>query len=363
MAATRRRKKSKSRQSNLPSQPLGKGHNRKSKTFVHVTSDSDDSDSGARTDDFAKKRKSRRGNIFASNKNTQLLLCCLCSILVIILLCISGIWMEYSRRTDMEFQLQKLKHEAEMKRIALDRAKIDAELEKLQKNLKELEYNKELVQIQQSHEMEMESLKLKHKKEVEKLKIENERESEDFSLKMHKMKSMMAESDKKLQFDNERESEDFSLKMQKMKSMMAESDKKLQFERDKNEMELRHQTERLKLEHELKLEEEKTKDGNQRQLSELKITKSSELYNNALDALRRQVATEKEALELKRTQCIDAKSKTRDSWWPSSKQQEFADDVCADYKEYKDDVNKLVDKLTSMSQRETPKLTDNSTSE
>jgi len=334
MAATRRRKKSKSRQSNLPSQPLGKGHNRKSKTFVHVTSDSDDSDSGARTDDFAKKRKSRRGNIFASNKNTQLLLCCLCSILVIILLCISGIWMEYSRRTDMEFQLQKLKHEAEMKRIALDRAKIDAELEKLQKNLKELEYNKELVQIQQSHEMEMESLKLKHKKEVEKLKIENERESEDFSLKMHKMKSMM-----------------------------AESDKKLQFERDKNEMELRHQTERLKLEHELKLEEEKTKDGNQRQLSELKITKSSELYNNALDALRRQVATEKEALELKRTQCIDAKSKTRDSWWPSSKQQEFADDVCADYKEYKDDVNKLVDKLTSMSQRETPKLTDNSTSE
>ena len=198
-------------------------------------------------------------------------------------------------------------------------------------NFREIQYNKELVETQQKHEMEMEEMKLKHKKEVETLKIENERESEQYMIKM-----------------------------QKIKSMLAESDKKLQFEQEKHEMELKHETERLKLENMNKLEEVKTKDDNQRLLNELKITKSSELYNNALDALNRQVSKEKEALELKRKDCFIAKQEARDAgWFTGNRYKEHAEDMCGDYKVYREDVNKLIDHLSSLTQQRT-KLIDDS---
>lgn len=179
----------------------------------------------------------------------------------------------------------------------------------------------------------MEEMKLKHKKEVEKLKMENERESEQYMIKM-----------------------------QKMKSMLAESDKKLQLEQEKHEMELKHATERIKLEHQNKLEESKAKDDNQRLLNELKISKSSELYNNALNALNKQVATEKEALELKRKDCFNAKREARDAgWFTSNRYQEHAQDMCQDYKEFRGDVNKLIDHLSSLTQQRA-KLIDDGTS-
>lgn len=57
-------------------------------------------------------------------------------VFTVIIFCAMVIWNEYSKRLEMEFQLQKYNHEAEMTKIALERARIDAELEKLQQNLK-----------------------------------------------------------------------------------------------------------------------------------------------------------------------------------------------------------------------------------
>ena len=54
------------------------------------------------------------------------------TILIFLLLCGYVAWSEYSKKLDYQFELERNNHESEMKRIALERAKIDAELEKLQ---------------------------------------------------------------------------------------------------------------------------------------------------------------------------------------------------------------------------------------
>eukprot|EP01084_Bolivina_argentea_P191971 329649_1 len=173
-------------------------------------------------------------------------------------------------------------------------------------------------------------MKLKHKKEVENLRMESERESEAWTLKM-----------------------------QKTRAMLAESDKKLQMEQEHKEMVLNHDTERIKLEYANKLEEATRMDDNKRILNELKVTKSSELYGSALDALNRQISKQKEALELKRKDCFIAKKDARDSWWMlSGKYKEHARDICEDYTAYRDDVNKLIEHLSVLTQQKTKLLDD-----
>eukprot|EP01084_Bolivina_argentea_P290083 498224_1 len=302
------------------------GTKRKKKKIRYKQQHRTDSDSDSNT-------SPKRAKTHDKNDKNRFILFIVSITLVFILFFISISYIEYSKRLERQFELQKYNHEKEMKKIALERAKIDAELTKLQQNLKEIEYNKEALEVKQRHEIEMQTMKFRHKKEFETLKIEGERESEDWTLKM-----------------------------QKMKSMLAESDKKLAFEQEHNEMKLKHETERIKLEYNNKLEEVKYIDENKRILSELKITKSSELYNNALNILNKQVQKEKEALELKRKECFIAKQDERDSWWIiSNKYGQHAKEVCGDYKIYRNDVNKLIDHLSSLTQERTTKLIDDTT--
>ena len=113
-----------------------------------------------------------------------------------------------------------------------------------------------------------------------------------------------------------------------------------------------------------KLEESKSIDNNKRILSELKITKSSELYQNALSALNSQVNKEKEALALKRKECFNAKRDERDSWFfTSGKYSGHAQEICKDYKLYRDDVNKLIAHLSSLTQQRAHLIEDGNESE
>lgn len=158
--ATTRRRKLKSRSpfpnggNAIPPTKRKKGKKKSSNHAKYKSNDSNDTDKdNAKIIDYQNTKKNNKLRRTKTNHDQDLnakykhhanhicltplqVLAIFLVVSTIVIFCGIIIWNEYSKRLEMEFQLQKYNHEAEMTKIALERAKIDAELEKLQQNLK-----------------------------------------------------------------------------------------------------------------------------------------------------------------------------------------------------------------------------------